>query len=264
MAFNLVVFSWLGEGKALEFLTGYLIEKSLSVDNMFVFVMIFSYFGIPPIWQPRVLKWGIIGALLMRMVLIFAGAAVLEAFHWMIYVFGGALIVTGIRMIAQKEMHVTPEKNPAVKLLRRVVPVTSELHDEKFFVRLNGVRYATPLLLTLIVVETTDLIFAVDSIPAIFAITTDTFIVYTSNVFAILGLRALYFLLSGVMRRFTYLKAGLAVVLLFVGAKMVISDFYKIPIALSLTVVLGILSFAIIASWLSKSAKSSPPVVSAT
>jgi tellurite resistance protein TerC len=252
LAFNGLIYSWFGEEKALEFLTGYLIEKTLSVDNMFVFVMIFSYFTIPAIWQPRVLKWGILGALIMRAFLIFTGAAALETFHWLIYVFGGALILTGLRMMTQKEAQVRPEKNPAIRLLRRLMPVTDELHKEKFFVTLNNVRHATPLLLSLIVVETTDLIFAIDSIPAIFAVTTDIFIVYTSNIFAILGLRTLYFLLSSAVREFTYLKVGLSVILLFVGLKMMISDFYKIPIAISLAFVLAILAISALASRASK------------
>ena len=252
LAFNWLVYSWFGEEKALAFLTGYLIEKTLSVDNMFIFVMIFSYFNIPAIWQPKVLKWGIVGALIMRAILIFAGAAALEAFHWLIYVFGGALIVTGLRMMTQKETHVTPEKNPAVRLLRRLMPVTNELHNEKFFVTLKNIKHATPLFLALIVVETTDLIFAIDSIPAIFAVTTDIFIVYTSNIFAILGLRALYFLLSNAVRQFTYLKVGLSVILLFVGAKMMMTDFYKIPIAVSLAFVLAVLAFSIVVSRVSK------------
>ena len=188
----------------------------------------------------------------MRAILIFAGAAALEAFHWLIYVFGGALIVTGLRMMTQKETHVTPEKNPAVKLLRRLMPVTNELHNEKFFVTLKNIKHATPLFLALIVVETTDLIFAIDSIPAIFAVTTDIFIVYTSNIFAILGLRALYFLLSNAVRQFTYLKVGLSVILLFVGAKMMMTDFYKIPIAVSLAFVLAVLAFSIVVSRVSK------------
>lgn len=249
LMFNLLVSMWLGSEKALEFLTGYLIEKSLSVDNMFVFAMIFSYFNIPAIWQPKVLKWGIFGALLMRVILIFAGAIALEAFHWMIYVFGGVLIVTGLRMITQKETHVAPEKNLAVRLFKRIAPVTGELHNENFLVKLSGITYATPLLIALIVVETTDLIFAIDSIPAVFGVTTDVFIVYTSNIFAILGLRALYFLLSGTIQLFRYLKVGLAIVLLFVGIKMVLADFYEIPIVLSLAVVVGILAVSILASW---------------
>jgi len=249
LTFNLLVSVWLGGEKALEFFTGYLIEKSLSVDNMFVFAMIFSYFNIPAIWQPKILKWGIFGAMLMRIILIFAGATALEAFHWMIYVFGGVLIFTGVRMMTQKETHVAPEKNPVVRLFKRIVPMTGELHNENFFVKLSGITYATPLLIALLVVETTDLVFAIDSIPAIFAVTTDVFIVYTSNIFAILGLRALYFLLSGSIERFRYLKIGLAIVLLFVGTKMVLADFYEIPIVLSLAIVLGILAASILASW---------------
>ena len=249
LAFNAFVYAWYGYERALEFLTGYLIEKSLSVDNMFVFVMIFSYFNIPGVGQPKVLKWGVLGALAMRAVLIFVGAAALEAFHWVMYLFAAVLIVTAVRMMIQKETRIEPQKNPAVKLFKRIMPVTGELHDEKFIVKQSGMKYATPLLIALIVVETTDLIFAMDSIPAIFAVTTDIFIVYTSNVFAILGLRALYFLLSGAVRRFTYLKIGLAIVLLFVGAKMLIADFYKIPITLSLALVMGILAISIIASW---------------
>jgi len=249
LTFNLLVSIWLGGEKALEFFTGYLIEKSLSVDNMFVFAMIFSYFNIPAIWQPKVLKWGIFGAMLMRIILIFAGATALEEFHWMIYVFGGVLIFTGVRMMTQKETHIAPEKNPVVRLFKRIMPMTGELHNENFFVKLSGITYATPLLIALVVVETTDLVFAIDSIPAIFAVTTDVFIVYTSNIFAILGLRALYFLLSGSIERFRYLKIGLAIVLLFVGTKMVLADFYEIPILLSLAIVLGILAVSILASW---------------
>jgi tellurite resistance protein TerC len=249
LTFNLLVSVWLGGEKALEFLTGYLIEKSLSVDNMFVFAMIFSYFNIPAIGQPKVLKWGIFGAMLMRIILIFAGATALETFHWMIYVFGGVLIFTGVRMMSQKETHVAPEKNPVVRLFKRLVPITGELHNENFFVNLSGITYATPLLIALLVVETTDLVFAIDSIPAIFAVTTDVFIVYTSNIFAILGLRALYFLLSGSIEHFRYLKTGLAIVLLFVGTKMVLADFYEVPIVLSLAIVLGILAVSILASW---------------
>jgi tellurite resistance protein TerC len=248
LAFNVVVFVSLGSERALEFFTGYVIEKSLSVDNMFVFTLIFAYFSIPSIWQPKVLKWGILGALVMRVMLIFAGSAVLEAFHWVIWIFGGALVLTGARMLFQQETKVTPERNLAVRLLKRVVRVTDELDSEKFVVRHKAVTYATPLLITLVVIETSDLIFALDSIPAIFAITTNVFIVYTSNIFAVLGLRALYFLLSGAIRSFKHLRIGLAIVLLFVGLKMLISDYYAIPIALSLTVVLGILGVSILTS----------------
>lgn len=233
---------------ALAFFTGYLIEKSLSVDNIFVFVLIFTFFVVPAIYQHRVLFWGIIGALLMRGILIAAGAALLKEFHWIIYVFGGFLILTGIRMALHKEEEVHPERNPLVKLLRRLMPVTEKYEDDKFFIRRAGVLMATPLFLVLLIVESTDLIFAVDSIPAIFAVTTDPFIVYTSNVFAILGLRSLYFLLAGVMDKFHYLKLGLSVVLVFVGFKMVLVDVYKIPIGLSLGVIAAILTIAVLAS----------------
>jgi len=252
LMFNSVLFMWLGNEKALAFFTGYVIEKSLSVDNMFVFALIFSYFNIPAILQPKVLKWGILGALVMRMMLILVGSAVLEAFHWVIWVFGSALILTGARMMLQKEVHVATEKNVAVRLLKRVVPVTEELRGERFFSKQNAVTFATPLLIALVVIETTDLIFALDSIPAIFAITTDVFIVYTSNIFAVLGLRSLYFLLSGAIRSFRYLKAGLAIVLVFVGFKMLLSDYYSIPIVVSLALVAGILGFCILVSWASR------------
>ncbi|MFN8459705.1 MAG: TerC family protein [Anaerolineae bacterium] len=246
---------------ALAFFTGYLIEKSLSVDNIFVFVLIFTFFAVPAIYQHRVLFWGIIGALLMRGILIAAGAALLKEFHWIIYVFGGFLILTGIRMALHKDEEVHPERNPLVKLLRRLMPVTEKYEDDKFFIRRAGVLMATPLFLVLLIVESTDLIFAVDSIPAIFAVTTDPFIVYTSNVFAILGLRSLYFLLAGVMDKFHYLKLGLSVVLVFVGIKMVLVDVYKIPIGLSLGVIAAILAIAVLASlWRAERVGAKSPV----
>jgi tellurite resistance protein TerC len=248
LLFNLLVFMWLGSEKALEFLTAYSIEKSLSVDNMFVFAVIFSYLNIAPISQPKVLMWGILGALVMRIMLIVAGATALGIFHWMIYVFGGILVVTGLRMMKQKETRVQPEKNPVVRLFKRVMPVTTDSHGGKFLFRENSRTYATPLLIALIVIETTDVVFAFDSIPAVLAISTDIFIVYTSNIFAILGLRALYFLLSGSMHQFRYLKIGLAIVLVFVGLKMVLSDLYEVPILISLVVVLGVIAISIVAS----------------
>jgi tellurite resistance protein TerC len=250
LVFNAIVYFIWGEEKALEFFTGYVIEKSLSVDNLFVFLMIFHYFAMPEIYQHRILFWGILGALIMRAIFIAAGAALLTHFHWMIYVFGGFLIVTGVKMLLQGDEKLEPEKNPVVRLFRRLMPITEEYHGQHFFIRKQGRRWATPLLLVLIVVETTDVIFAVDSIPAIFAITTDPFIVYTSNVFAILGLRALYFLLAGVMEMFRYLKVGLAFVLCFVGAKMTMADLYKIPIGLSLGVIAAILLLSVLASML--------------
>jgi tellurite resistance protein TerC len=233
---------------ALAFFTGYLIEKSLSVDNIFVFVLIFTFFAVPAAYQHRVLFWGIIGALLMRGTLIAVGAALLKEFHWIIYVFGAFLIFTGIRMALHRNEKMHPEQNPLVKLLRRVMPVTENYEDDKFFIRRVGKLMATPLFLVLLLVESTDLVFAVDSIPAIFAVTDDPFIVYTSNVFAILGLRSLYFLLAGVVDRFYYLKLGLSVVLVFVGIKMVMVDLYKIPVGLSLGVIASILTISVVAS----------------
>ena len=248
LVFNLGIYFVWGQEKALEFLTGYVIEKSLSVDNLFVFLMIFQYFATPAIYQHRILFWGIVGALVMRAIFIATGAALLENFHWMIYVFGAFLIVTGIKMLLQGDEKLEPDKNPVVRLFQRWVPITHEYQGQRFFVRREGKIHATLLMLVLIVVETTDVIFAVDSIPAIFAITTDPFIVYTSNVFAILGLRALYFMLAGVMQMFVYLKVGLSFVLCFVGAKMLVVDFYKIPIGISLGVVAGILILSVAVS----------------
>ncbi|MCB0077212.1 MAG: TerC family protein [Anaerolineales bacterium] len=235
---------------ALAFFTGYLIEKSLSVDNIFVFVLIFTYFAVPAAYQHRVLFWGIIGALVMRASLILVGAALLKEFHWIIYIFGAFLIFTGIRMARHKDEELHPEKNPVVRLFRRFMSVTDEYQGEKFFVRQAGKLVATPLFIVLLLVESTDLVFAVDSIPAIFAITDDPFIVYTSNVFAILGLRSLYFVLAGVVHKFHYLKLGLSVVLTFVGIKMVLIDIYKIPTAVSLGVIATVLVISIAMSLL--------------
>lgn len=251
MSFNWLIYYWQGEVKALEFFTGYVIEKALSVDNIFVFVLIFSYFKTPAIHQHKILFWGIIGALIMRAAFIFAGVALLEKFHWTIYVFGAILIYTGYKMLTQKEIIIEPEKNPLIKLFRRVMPVTNELHGGKFFVKQDGELFATPLFLVLVLIETTDLIFAADSIPAILAITQDHFIVYTSNVFAILGLRSLYFALAGMMDKFRYLSKGLALILIFVGLKMLLVDFYKLPIQIALLVIVVILILSIAASLMS-------------
>lgn len=248
LLFNLGIYYFWGTQPALEFLTGYLIEKSLSVDNIFVFVLIFSYFNVPAEYQHRVLFWGVLGALVMRAILIVVGAALLARFHWIIYGFGAFLVFTGIKIAFQKEENLDPGANPVVALFKRTMPVTDRYHGERFFLTQNGRRFATPLLMVLVLVETSDLIFAVDSIPAIFAVTTDTFLVYTSNVFAILGLRSLYFLLAGVVTMFRFLKLGLAVILTFVGVKMLIVEFYKIPIMLSLGVILGVLALSILAS----------------
>jgi tellurite resistance protein TerC len=259
MTFNVGIYYAWGSEKALEFLTGYVIEKSLSVDNLFVFLMIFQYFNTPSQYQHRVLFWGILGALILRAVFIATGSALLSNFHWMIYVFGGFLVVTGIRMYLQGDEKIEPEKNPVVRLFERLVPIIRKYDGQNFFIRRGGKSYATLLMLVLIVVETTDVIFAIDSIPAIFAITDDPFIIYTSNVFAILGLRALYFMLAGVMEMFVYLKVGLSVVLCFVGAKMMLIDIYKIPIGVSLAVIGSVLLLSIIASWLIKSKNPKAP-----
>ena len=248
LAFNLVLYVYRGPEVGIQFLTGYLIEKSLSVDNIFVFVLIFSYFSVPAMYQHRVLFWGILGALVMRAIFIAVGAALLSAFHWIIFVFGGFLIYTGIKMAVARTEGIHPESNPVVRLFKRFMPVTAEYHGQNFFVRHAGKLAATPLFVVLLLVESSDLLFALDSIPAIFAVTTDPFIVYTSNVFAILGLRALYFLLAGVMDRFRYLKPGLAAVLIFVGFKMVIAEWYKIPTHYSLAVIGTILAVAVAAS----------------
>ena len=254
LIFNYGIYHFLGPQAGLEFLTGYLIEKALSVDNIFVFVLIFSYFNVPPRYQHRVLFWGILGALVMRGAMIAAGAALIHRFHWIIYLFGAFLVFTGIRMATQTEHAIEPEANPVIRMLRRFMRVTNVYHGQKFFIReeVGGRmrRVATPLFVVLLMVETTDLIFAVDSIPAIFAVTTDTFLVYTSNVFAILGLRALYFLLAGVIHRFHYLKLGLSVVLVFVGIKMLLVDIFKIPIGISLGVIALVLGAAVVASLL--------------
>lgn len=248
LIFNLIIYFWQGAQNALEFLAGYLIEKSLSVDNIFVFILIFSYFRVPPVYQHKVLFWGIIGALIMRAAFIALGITLIEQFHFIIYIFGAFLIITGIRMATQKDKEIHPERNPVVKLFRRFMPVLNTYEDGKFFKRTDGKSYATPLFITLIIVETTDLIFAIDSIPAILAITTDPFIVYTSNVFAILGLRALYFALAGIMKLFHHLHYGLSAILVFVGIKMILTDFFKIPIAISLIIIAVILLISVIAS----------------
>lgn len=252
LAFNAGVLFMFGPDKGLEFLTGYIIEKALSVDNLFVFIVIFAYFKVSPALQHRVLFWGILGALVLRAAFIFAGGALLETLHWAIYVFGGILILTGGRLLFRGDAEQHPERNPAVRLLSRLMPVASDHQGPEFVVRRAGKLAATPLLLALVTVEMSDIVFAVDSIPAIFAVTRDPFIVFTSNIFAILGLRSLFFLLAGVMDKFRYLKIGLAGILLFVGAKMLVSGVLKIPIGLSLAVVGALLAVSICASLLVK------------
>jgi len=248
LTFGAIVWAWLGPEAGGQYLAGYLIEKSLSVDNIFVFALIFSFFAVPSRYQHRVLFWGVLGALVMRGIFIAAGASLLDNVHWAIYVFGALLVFTGIRMARSREMHVDPERNPVLRLMRRVVPMTPEFQGQRFWIHNAGRWLATPLFAVLVIVETTDVVFAIDSIPAIFAVTDETFLVFTSNAFAILGLRALYFLLADMIGRFTYLKIGLAAVLVFVGAKMLISDVYHVPIWVSLAVIGLTLTVAIVAS----------------
>lgn len=249
LLFNLFVYFEFGKTKALEFLTGYVIEYSLSVDNIFVFILIFSYFAVKSEYQHKILFWGILGALVMRGIFIFAGVALINRFHWIVLIFGAFLVYSGIHMLFQKETAVDPEKNAIVKFFRKFLPVTDTIHGNKLFVRQNNKLYATPLFLVLLVIESSDLIFAVDSIPAILAISKDSFIVYTSNIFAIMGLRSLYFAVSGIMGYFRYLKVGLSFVLSFVGLKMLAAYFhFEIPILFSLAVIIGILTFSVLAS----------------
>jgi tellurite resistance protein TerC len=238
-----------GGQAALEYYTGYLIEFSLSVDNLFVFILIFSYFGVPAAAQPKVLNWGILGAIVMRFFMIALGAILLQRFEWIIYVFGGILVITGVRMMLQKDTHVDLEKNPVVRLARRVLPFSDCYDGTRFLTRtVRGKVLATPLLLVLLVIEWSDLVFAIDSIPAIFSVTRDPFLVYSSNVFAIVGLRALFFVLAGMMDRFVYLKPGVALILIFVGAKMTLSHWVHFPITVSLAIIVLILSGAVILS----------------
>ncbi len=257
-AFNAWIFLDRGSEAGMMFLTGYLIEKSLSIDNVFVFAMIFSYFAVPKAYQHKVLFWGILGALVFRAIFIFAGIALIEKFAWMTWVFGGLLIATGLKMWMSKDKQMNPERNPALRVMRRFMPVSNEFDGERFTTRINGRWAATPLLVTLVLIETSDIIFAVDSIPAILAVTTDPFLVYTANVFAILGLRALYHALAGVLDKFHHLHYGLALILAFVGGKMLAhaAFAYKMPVGLSLSVIAGILSVSIAASLLWPNRKS--------
>ncbi|MFN8641227.1 MAG: TerC family protein [Candidatus Binatia bacterium] len=250
LTFNAWLTASFGAERGMEFLTGYLIEKALAVDNIFVFLVIFASFKVPAAYQHRVLFWGILGALVMRALFIFAGAALLERFHWVMYLFGAFLLLTGAKLLWQRDSEPHPENNPLFRLFRRLVPSVPELHGSRFTIRQHGKWFATPLLLVLVLIELSDLVFAVDSIPAIFAVTRDPFIVYTSNIFAILGLRAMFFLLAGVMDRFAYLKVGLSFVLMFVGTKMVLMDVYKIPIGFSLATIAAILGAAVLFSLL--------------
>jgi tellurite resistance protein TerC len=250
LIFNYGVYTWFGPVRGLEFLTGYVVEKALSVDNIFVFVLLFSIFKVPAAYQHRVLFWGILGALIMRAIFIALGAALIASFHWVIYLFGVFLVITGIKMLLHKGAEMDPAHNPVFRFFKRIVPAVPEYHGSSFFVRIGGKWFATPLFLVLIAIELTDLIFAVDSVPAIFGVTEDPFIVFTSNIFAILGLRALYFLLAGVMDKFHYLKVGLSLVLVFVGLKMLGAGFYKIPIAVSLGVISLLIGGSVLASFI--------------
>ena len=259
LLFNLGIYlGWIGayagaaarQQAALDFLTSYVIEYSLSVDNVFVFAVMFSYFAVPPVFQHKVLFWGILGAFVMRAAMIFAGIALLHAFHWVIYLFGAILIFGGVKLWRNEEVEIDPQKNPVVRLVRRFMPVARGDHGQRFFVRENGALAATPLFVVLVLVEWTDLVFAVDSIPAVLAVTDDPFIVFTSNVMAILGLRSLYFALARIMQRFHLLHYGLAAILVFIGVKMLTADFYKVPTLVALGVVAGILVVSVIASLL--------------
>jgi tellurite resistance protein TerC len=246
--FNVFVYYQFGEEKAFEFFTGYLIEKSLSVDNIFVIILIFSYFNVPAAYQHKVLFWGILGALVMRVCFILTGIELIHKFHWLIYLFGGFLVFTGIRILTQGDLKLDPDKNPVVKLVRKIFRVTPSFEADQFFIRRDNLLWVTPLFIVVVLIEATDLVFAVDSIPAILAISDDSFIVYTSNVFAILGLRSLYFALAGMEKYFTHLKYGLSAILIFVGLKMCIADFYKVPIEISLAFIILTLSIAVLIS----------------
>lgn len=261
LVFAAGVYWKLGHDSALKFLTGYLLEYSLSVDNIFVFILVFSYFRVLPHYQHEILFWGIVGACFFRATFILAGVTLIHKFHWIIYVFGAFLVFTGFKLAFEKDKEVNPEKNPVLKLFKKFMPVTDQYEGDKFFVRKDARLFATPLAVVLLVIETTDIIFAVDSIPAILAVTTDPFIVFTSNMFAILGLRSLYFALSAIMKLFHHLHYGLSVILVFVGLKMLVSEFHKIPVGIALGVIMSVLVLSVIASliWPKKDHGHHPP-----
>ncbi len=248
VAFNVFVYFWKGKDSALQFMSGYLIEESLSVDNLFVFMLIFNYFKVPSEHQRKVLFWGIIGALVLRGVFILVGVELIEHFSWTIYILGLFLVITGIRMVTSQDKEINPEKNPVINLVNRFIKVTKTYEGDNFFVRKDNILYATPLFIVVLVIETTDVVFAVDSIPAILAVSTDSFIVYTSNVFALLGLRSLYFALAGLMQLFHYINYGLAIILSFIGVKLLISHFYTIDTKYTLLFVALVLGLSVVAS----------------
>jgi len=258
VAFGGVIWWAYGAQSGSEYFAGFLIEKSLAVDNIFVFALILSYFAVPRKYQHRVLFYGVLGALVFRAVFIAAGAALIGQFQWVLYLFGAFLVLTGVKMYRQRSEHIDPSDNPVLRVARRLIPSTPDYHGKRFWVRQDGRWLATPLFFVLILIETMDIVFAVDSIPAIFAVTTDPFLIFTSNAFAILGLRSLYFLLADLMHRFVYLKAGLSAILIFVGAKMLLLDVVKIPIALSLAVIIGCVVVAVVASMRATRAESEP------
>lgn len=250
LGFNAIIYYQLGQEKAIEFLTGYVLEKSLSIDNLFVFLVIFSFFNVRPMYQHRVLYFGILGAVVLRGAFIVLGATLINRFHFVLYLFGALLLLTAYKLLSQDEEKIDPSKNPVYRFFRRIIPSVEEYHGSRFFVRQNGKLFATPLFFVLIAVEVSDVIFAVDSIPAVFAVTQDPFIVFTSNIFAILGLRALFFLVSAALRGFVYLKPALAIVLAYIGVKIMISHFYKVPVLVSLAIVIAVIGTAIVLSLL--------------
>ncbi|HKX13344.1 MAG TPA: TerC family protein [bacterium] len=260
LLFNVGIYYFKGPDQALRFLSGYLVEKSLSVDNLFVFLLIFSYFRVPSIYQHKVLFWGIFGALVFRAIFIFAGIALLQKFQWLFYVLGAFLVVTGVKLIFESEKEIHPEKNPLLNLVRRIMPCTPDYEGDHLFVKRDNRWWATPLFIVLIVIETTDIIFAVDSVPAVLAISLDPFIVFSSNAFAILGLRALFFALSGMMQAFVYLHYGLAAILAFIGVKMILAHWYKIPIVYALGFIALALILSALASVIWRPKEKLPPV----
>ena len=256
--FNFLIYLFFGQEKALEFLTAYLLEKSLSLDNLFVFLVIFSYFDLPVFLQRKVLKWGILGAFVMRAIFIFGGIFLLQRFHFLFYIFGAFLIYSGIKLIFQKEEKVNPEKNLFLRMARKIIPFVEDIKEGKFCVKKDNVLCFTPLFVVLLLIESSDLVFAIDSVPAVLSVTRDPFIAYTSNAFAILGLRALYFFLAGFLPKFVYLKRGVIALLIFIGFKMILSRFYEIPIVLSLFIILAVLVLSILLSFLRKNGKEKP------